>query len=175
MYSTNNKNDFIMKTNFIISVILLFILGASQSCKKDNDEDVNGDKILFDEVSSTNYAFYQSGTVLAPAAPSPHGSFRLKFNGIALSALDSTGELPVGGVFPTGSLIVKEIQSGGSTNLLAIIKKDPGNGNAGSGWLWAEYSPNGDATFSVGKKGDGCTGCHGGSPNRDLVRTFDLH
>jgi hypothetical protein len=55
------------------------------------------------------------------------------------------------------------------------MKKDPSNGNAGSGWVWAEFKTDGSASFSTGKKGDGCISCHSGLPNRDLTRTFDLH
>ena len=82
---------------------------------------------------------------------------------------------PAGNTFPSGSIIVKEVTSGGSVSLYAVMKKDPGNDNAGNGWLWGEYNPDGSTAFSVSKKGDGCISCHSGSPNRDLVRTFDLH
>ena len=55
------------------------------------------------------------------------------------------------------------------------MKKDPSNGNAGSGWVWAEFKTDGSAAFSTSKKGDGCISCHSNNPNRDLTRTFDLH
>ena len=55
------------------------------------------------------------------------------------------------------------------------MKKDPSSPVSGSDYQWAEFKPDGSATFSTGKKGDGCIFCHSGSTNRDLVGTFDLH
>ena len=157
-------------TFFAIASMIVII----QSCKKDKT-DTDADSALYSEVSAGGYTFYQNGTLLSGAAPSPHGSFKLRFNATAQAALDSTGELPAGNNFPNGSIIVKEIFSGSNINLIAVMKKDPSNGNAGSGWVWAEYNTDGSSAFSTGKKGDGCISCHSGNPNRDLVRTFDLH
>lgn len=162
-----------MKKIIATTTILLAVL-LMASCKKDKDaEDAN--KALLNEVNAGGYSYYASGNLLSGVSPSPHGSFKLRLNATAQAALDGTGELPAGGSFPNGSIIVKEIFSGSSINLLAIMKKDASNSNAGSGWVWAEIKPNGDVTFGVEKKGDGCISCHSGNPNRDLTRTFDLH
>jgi len=59
--------------------------------------------------------------------------------------------------------------------LYAVMKKDPSNGNAGNGWIWAEFETNGTVKTSVSAKGSACISCHSGTPNRDLIRTFDLH
>ena len=160
------------KPFFIIGFILLVM--SIQSCKKDK-VDTEADDTLYNEISASGYSYYQNGNLLAGAAPSTHGSFKLRFNAIALAALDSTGKLPTGNNFPTGSIVVKEIFSGNSINLLAVMKKDPSNKNAGSSWVWAEYKTDGSVAFSADKKGNGCIGCHSGSPNRDLIRAFDLH
>ena len=130
---------------------------------------------LYDESTADGLIYYRNGEVLAGQSPSPHGAFKLAFNDIAQAALDTSGELPVGAVFPEGSLIVKEIQTNGTLSLLAVMKKESGNDNAAEGWLWSEYDPDGSVVIGVSKKGTSCTGCHGGSPNRDLTRTFDLH
>ena len=100
----------------------------------------------------------------------------MHINSIAQSALDSTGKLPAGNSFPSGSVIVKEVYSSasGSINLYAVMKKDPANAVSGSGFHWAEFKVDGSASFSTGKKGDGCIGCHSNSSNRDLIRIFDL-
>ncbi|CAN5429045.1 hypothetical protein BH11BAC1_BH11BAC1_12950 [soil metagenome] len=158
---------------FTISVVILFIVFVA-ACKKDSQDD-NADSALFNEVHANGYSYYQSGVTLTGAPESPHGSFKLRFNGTALAALDSTGELPSGETFPNGSILVKEIYNGNDLDLYAVMKKDPSNGNAGSGWIWAEFKTDGSASFSTGKKGDGCISCHSGGLNRDLVRTFDLH
>jgi hypothetical protein len=163
-----------MQSRITVSIFLISTIVFVHSCKKDKT-DTDSDNKLYSEVKAAGYTFYQNGAVIPAASQSPHGPFRLRFNAVAQSALDSTGELPAGSSFPNGSIIVKEIQSGGNTSLYSVIKKDPSNGNAASGWIWAEFNTDGSAHYSTGKKGDGCTGCHSTSPNRDLVRTFDLH
>lgn len=163
-----------MKKSLIIITAIASAIVLMQACKKDKN-DTDADNALYSEVKAGGYSYYQNATLLSAAAASPHGSFKLRFNSTAQAALDSTGELPSGHTFPHGSIIVKEIYSGSSLNLYAVMKKDPSNGNAGSGWVWAEFNTDGSAHFSTGKKGDGCISCHSNSPNRDLVRTFDLH
>lgn len=163
-----------MRKAIITIGLMLTSIIIIQSCKKDT-ADTDADKALYSEISAGGYTYYQSGTLLSGVSPSPHGSFMLRFNATALAALDSTGELPAGGIFPSGSVIVKEIFDGSNINLYAVMKKDPSNGNAGSGWVWAEFNTDGSAAFSTGKKGNGCISCHSGSPNRDLTRTFDVH
>jgi len=163
-----------MKKSLFVLFALAVAVGSVQSCKK--DEDSKEDEALFAEIATAN-SYYQNAAVLSPAGNSPHGSFKLRFNGTANAALDSTGELPVGGSFPSGSLLVKEVVSNGTTSLYAVMKKDPGSVYAGSGWLWAEYNPDGSTVISVTKKGtDGeCVSCHSFNTNRDLTNTFDLH
>ncbi len=167
-----------MKPYLTIIIILFAIVTSVQSCKKDN-EDTSTDTDLFNETSSASGYTYYIGSpgITAGFGNSPHGFERVRFNSIAQAVLDSTGKLPSGASFPTGSIIVKEIYSSatGSINLLAIMKKDPDNGNSGNGYLWAEIKPDASVAFSTSKKGDGCISCHSGSPNRDLIRTFDLH
>ncbi|OFX48916.1 MAG: hypothetical protein A2046_08015 [Bacteroidetes bacterium GWA2_30_7] len=163
-----------MKKKIIAIGLIVTSIVTIQSCKKDK-ADKDADKELYSEITAGGYSYYQNGTLLSGVSPSPHGSFKLRFNATASAALDSTGELPTGSSFSTGSIIVKEIFSGSSINLYAVMKKDPSNGNAGSGWVWAEFKTDGSAAFSTSKKGDGCISCHSGSPNRDLTKTFDLH
>ena len=163
-----------MKKSFFVTGLLLAFIITIQSCKKDKT-DPDSDNRLFEELSSGTYSDYQGGIILSAASPSPHGSFKLRFNATATSALDTTGEIPSGNSFPSGSVIVKDVYDGTTLKLHAVMKKDPGSTNSGSGWLWAEYNTDGSVIFSTGKKGDGCISCHSGSPNRDLTRTFDLH
>jgi hypothetical protein len=113
--------------------------------------------------------------MLSPAAASPHGNYKLRFNDIAWSALDGSGKLPSNASFPEGSLIVKEVFSGDVITVFAVMKKSRNDFNAANGWVWAEISPTGDAYFSVKQRGSGCVSCHGDTPNRDFVRSFDLH
>ena len=167
-----------MKKYISITTILLFFIAFSQSCKKKDETSPDDDKALFALVGQSGYTYYVgTPTITAGAGNSPHGFMRVRFNATAKSALGSDGKLPTGSSFPTGSVIVKEIYSSatGAINLYAVMKKDPSSSVSGSGYQWAEFKTDGSASFSTGKKGDGCISCHSGSTNRDLVRTFDLH
>ena len=64
--------------------------------------------------------------------------YKLRFNSVALQALDSNGELPENASFPKGSVLVKEVYRNSVLIVLAVIKKAPTDANAGDGWLWAE-------------------------------------
>jgi hypothetical protein len=161
-----------MKTLSLI--ILITLIALIQSCKKDKAE-TTVDSSLYDEIVAGGFTYYRNANVLSGVAPSPHGSFRLRFNSTALAALDSTGELPAGNTFPNGSMLVKEVFSGGAVNIYVVMKKDPSNANASNGWVWGEFNTDGTTAYSVSNNGAACVSCHSGTPNRDLTRTFDLH
>jgi hypothetical protein len=144
--------------------IFIFFLTATlitvSSCKKATEED----KVLYDKVKSdVGFTFYKNSTaVLTSSSTSPHNDFfRMRYNDIAIAAMTDNGKLPVGGTFPDGSLVVKELYDtqGGALKLLAVMGKS-GSGSTGAGWKWAEYKPDGSAVYSVTKKGDGCISCH---------------
>ena len=166
-----------MKKHISVLVLFLSFILISQSCKKDTTSPAD-DAALFTLVGQSGYTYYV-GTpgITAATGNSPHSFERVRFNAIATAVLDSTGKLPAGNSFPTGSVIIKEIYTSatGSINLYSIMKKDPSSSVSGNGYQWAEFKPDGSAVFSTGKKGDGCISCHSGSANRDLIRTFDLH
>jgi len=156
----------------IISITLftaLMIVFFSCKKKKLNES-------LYEEASVHHgLAFYMNkDSILSAAGSSPHGSFKLKFNSTATAQFGVDGKFPAGGTFQKGSLIVKEVYAGGALTQYAIMKKDDSKFSA-SGWLWAEYGPDGKTVYSVGEKGKSCTGCHSGTPNRDLTISFDLH
>ena len=167
-----------MKNYLSITAIIFCFIVLSQSCKKKDEAIPNNDSGLFSLIGQSGYTYYV-GTpgITAGVGNSPHGFERVRFNAIAQAALDSSGKLPVGGSFPTGSVIVKDIYNSatGSINLYAVMKKDPGSSLSGSGYEWAEFNPDGSVVFSTSQKGNGCISCHSGSINRDLVRSFDLH
>ena len=157
--------------------VFLGITGITLSCTYNElpGDSIDTDESLFYQLQETGYSYYQGGQVLSPASASPHGNFRLRFNEIAWNALDASGKLPNNASFPEGSVIVKEVITGNAITVLAVIKKSRSDVNSANGWLWAELSPTGDAYFSINNRGSGCTSCHGDTPNRDFVRTFDLH
>jgi len=167
-----------MKETLLKMALILAVVLTIHSCKDDDDDEPappSADKLFYDEVVASGYTFYKNGNILPGISPSPHGSFKLRFNATAQAALDTTGELAIGGTFPTGSILVKEVYTGGNLDLYAVMKKDPSNGNASSGWTWAEYDTDGSTITSVTAKGTACVSCHASADNRDLVKTFDLH
>jgi hypothetical protein len=169
----------IMKKLTILLSLGIYMIAAVVSCTSDHSEpdpdDETTDAQLFAEISASGYTYYQNGNILAAASASPHGSFKLRVNSIAAAVLDANGELPAGSSFPTGSIVVKEVYSGSTLTLYAVMKKVPTNKNAGSGWIWAEVKTDGNYVYSTMSKGDQCVSCHSASQNRDLVRTYDLH
>lgn len=161
-------------TTLLLPIAMLLLVAFSSGCKK--AEATAEDDTIIAETLAGNLLYYQgNNTTLAGAGNSPHGQFKLLFNQTAWAALDSTGKLPVGNTFPEGSLIVKEIIKNGSTDLYAVMLKKPSSSNAGAGWLWNEFEPNGDIVISISDKGDACISCHRGNTNRDLTNSFDLH
>ncbi len=168
---------------------LLLALTAIAACKHEAANEVTPttnvtaitDAALFAESSTTNgFTYYKNNnTILPTSGPSAHNAFfRVRFNAIAFAALTDNGKLPVGGTFPEGSLIVKELHnnaSGTAETGIAIMKKNTGDPNANeNGWVWAEYFGDANTGLKVNTKGTGCNGCHSGPDNRDKVRLFHL-
>lgn len=166
--------------------VMLFIVTATfvfSNCENDSEDNPGPDpnpktpdQSLFELVKDKNFAYYKGENKVLPAAGgSPHGSFKLRFNDKALAALDATGKLPAGATFPDSSIVLKEVYTGNTLTLLVPMMRARSNANSGGGWIWGEYSPDGSVIYSVTSKGGACVSCHSNSPNRDLVRSFDLH
>jgi hypothetical protein len=163
--------------NVNLLTLLFFAMALSiahASCK--HPVATSEDQAIMDEVMTSTLLYYQGNDVLLrESGNSPHGDFKLLFNQTAWDALDSTGRLPVGGTFPDGSLIVKDIVKGGSTDLYAVMLKKPSSGLSNLGWVWNEFKPNGGLVIGAEDKGKACVGCHRGNTNRDYTNSFDLH
>jgi hypothetical protein len=147
------------------------------------------DDALFDKAFETGYTFYMGNSDTlgyTPLGGGHSGLIRVRFNAIAQSALGTDGRLPSGAVFPSGSLVVKELyqQRGGPLYAIAIMLKSPSDPNAASGWVWGEYYADRRKVAPVANKGSQCVGCHSitatnspvpdDSGHRDFVRTFGL-
>jgi hypothetical protein len=162
------KSNTIIIGSFACVISLLFVSG----CKKKD----NTNESLYKEAKDAGLTFYKDkDTIYSPAGGSPHGNFKLKMNSIAKSKVNSSGVLPPGETFPNSALIVKEVYKNGALEMYAVIKKQSSSEFVASGWMWAEYAPDGKVLTDVAKKGEGCVSCHSGGTNRDLVRSFDLH
>ena len=158
----------------IARFILYSIFFCLCSCTYDSvvPEGVTTDEQLYQWSKDSALHYYKNDTnTLGPAGNSPHGSFKVRFNAIALAALDSSGKLPAGGIFPEGSIVVKQTTSG----ILAVMMKRSASPHAALNWLWAEYSTSGSTVISLNKRGTACTSCHSETGHRDYVRLFDLH
>ena len=170
-----------MKNLFKISTLALVSLIIISACKKDEDEPDTTPSTpavagLYDQIKSdSGYTYFDGGKLLSGKAPSPHGSFKLRFNSIAQATLDTSGALPAGSQFPENSIIVKDIYKGGSLAIYAVMQKKASDPNVASGWVWVEYGPSGNEIYRASLKGAGCTGCHSTDKHRDYVKTFDLH
>lgn len=170
------------RTASIILVLLIFL-----ACKKEVFDTVvvdnpattqiaDQEKTLYNlSKSDSGYTYYRNGDTLSGIAPSPHGEFKLRFNSIAKSVLDTNNELPVGGTFPENSMVIKEVYRSDELSLIITIQKQSNDPNAANGWLWVEFDTTGKVVHSITKKGKGCIGCHNTDANRDLLKTFDLH
>lgn len=154
--------------------VVIMLLLSVYYCNKDSG-DLGTDTELYSEIRNGKFTYYNNGNVLTGSSSSPHGSFKLRFNQAAASLLDTLGELPIGYDFPPGSLLIHEHFNGEILVSLSVMKKDPSHINAVNGWLWCEFDGNGSASYSTGKKGESCINCHSSIPNRDFVKTFDLH
>ena len=147
-----------------------------------DSSDVASDSALFALVTSrqpfsgyTRFPNLDAGPDGILAASSAHQPrIRVSMNATAAGALQN-GRLPSGASFPDGSIVFKEVLTGVSPNLYAIMYKDRANPRAGNGWLWAEIRPDGGVIFSITNKGNGCTSCHSleQGPQHDFVRIFE--
>ena len=160
----------------VASLASLLLLSACTKDKITSDED----SLLYQDVVATAvFSWYKNDpTIVASSSGSGHaGYFRVRFNNIAVAAFDSSGKLPLGSVFPEGSIVVKELFNSASSADLreyAVMKKAPGSSNSEGGWLWAEYEPGGGVKYSTTNKGSSCVGCHSAQGHRDLVRLFEI-
>lgn len=155
---------------FTTGIVLVAALIACTKKQGTNPALAFSDKALLDSCRQENLPYYKNDpNSLLSGSSGPHGTFKLRFNAIANKALTDNGKLPVSGSFPEGSLIVKDIYSGGSISLYAFMYK------RGGSWLWGEIAPNGNILYSVNKNPSTCTGCHSQTGQRDLVVSFNFY
>lgn len=160
--------------------ILLAVVYLSGCSSKKEEGLVISDASLFDLTQTVSSFTYLNKTTdtLPVAGNSPHGGFvRVRFNQKAISAMNDSATRLSKTFFPDESLIVKEVYgtSGGPLLEYAVMYKLPGAANSTSGWVWAEYLPDGSPEYSAINKGGECISCHEASGNYDLVQIFRFH
>lgn len=158
-----------MKFIFLYSLLIVALI----CCTKDQGKNPSlayTDRALLDSCKQDYHRYYKDDeSTLLSGAHGPHGTFKLRFNSIAYNALTDQGKLPSGSSFPEGSLLIKDVYSGSSLTLYAIMYK---KSNA---WLWAEIEPGGSILHSINAAESICTGCHSQSGNRDLAVSFNFY
>ena len=94
---------------------------------------------------------------------------RTRFNAKAARVLDDDGRVVEDTVFPTGSLIVKELWSNTTTlGTYAVMLKRPGDPAADpDGWIWGYLRETGEVRVSALDRGASCRSCHSQSGNID--------
>ena len=163
-----------MKKSILFAFTLVILMAVVYSCTKDKGRNpalAYTDFALRDSCeTSAAFVYYKNDpSAVYSGSNGPHGTFKLKFNHKAYSQLTDGGKLPVGSVFTDGSMVVKEIVSGGKLTKYALMYKLKG------AWLWAEFTPDLVKDLSVNDNSSLCTSCHSQAGNRDLVNTFSFH
>jgi len=157
-----------MKILYLFPAVVVILV----CCTKDQGKNpalAYNDLALLDSCIQNHRYYKNDDQTLLSGAHGPHGTFKLRFNAIALKALTDNDKLPLGSVFPNGSLIIKDIYRGNDLSLYAFMYKKSGT------WLWAEIKPDKQVLHSVNGTESICTGCHSQSGNRDLVVSFNFY
>ena len=159
-----------MTKNTIALIIFCCVLIGSCTYKtfKPGPSPYDKDSLLDSARNEAAFVYYKNDpSIIYSGTNGPHGAFKLKFNKMAYAALTDNDKLPVGGVFPNGSFIVKEVAGNG---VIAFMYKRNGT------WLWGEFKADGSTIFDVSKDPDGtCINCHSQSGQRDLVVSFNFY
>lgn len=166
------KKQKLLSLLFLICVIAVFI----SSCKKkDDDEPTAFDTELYNMAKETSgfVWFKNSSAALPKSSGTGHSQpfLRTRYNAVAATQLDSTGQILTGATFSENSLIVKELLNSSSVlERYAILYKKPGNANAdANGWVWGYINADGSVAAPAADKGSSCNGCHSQTDNIDYM------
>lgn len=130
------------------------------------------DSLLFTYVkdSASQTPYLNSTNQSTFTSDAAHGSklYKLMVNTKARNAMTDGGKLPVNGVFPDSSLMVKKLYNALSqVDFYAVMYKKDG------AWKWAEFNAVGTVVKSINSNSDNCISCH--ASDRDRVNTFVVH
>jgi hypothetical protein len=162
-----------MKYQIALSIILSSLV-VLNSCKGEK-ADSGIDKELYDMAKSTNgFVWYKNSNSLldkSNGSGHPQAKLRTRYNATAASQLDSEGKILPNAIFPTGSLIVKELHTiSGNLDRYALLWKQPDNEFADeNGWVWGYINSNGNVAASAEERGTACINCHSQSDNIDYM------
>ncbi|HKP61036.1 MAG TPA: hypothetical protein VJV78_30105 [Polyangiales bacterium] len=119
---------------------------------------------LWQDIHAQDYRAFQRapGYEARRHSNAPHGDKVIIYiNDLVATALASSEPIAS---WPEGSLIIKDGFDGPSLEIVAVMQK------RSTGWYWAEYAPDGDASYSG--QPQLCIDCHGSGA--DYVRAFSF-
>ncbi|CAN5693810.1 hypothetical protein BH11BAC1_BH11BAC1_06040 [soil metagenome] len=164
------------KKNISISTILLVLFFSVYliSCTKDKYEDRINYELFLMAKGTVGFKWYLNSDVIKPkSSGSGHSKpfLRTRYNSVASTQLDSTGQIIPGSIFPEGSLVVKELFDDATTlGRYAVLFKKTGDANADAkGWIWGYINADGTIAEPSSNKGKACSGCHSQSGNIDYM------
>lgn len=157
-----------------MAIIACCLVSCGDKPFTSDDPTVLTDAKMYDSAKKTiGFTWYKKNdALLGKGSHSGHSEpfLRTRYNAIATTVLDASGSIKAGTVFPTGSIIVKELINSDRTTVgtYAMMVRQPTDPNADSkGWVWGYYRGSGDVRTSVSSKGNGCISCHSQSGNID--------
>lgn len=114
----------------------------------------------FERLQGSGYSGWATapGYAMPQAAKGPHGdTVSIYLNDVAASALAARAA-----EWPVGTIIVKDIFSGGSLAQVASMER------VADGWLWGEWNADG-SPIAEGVGAEPCEGCHTKDPDATLA------
>jgi hypothetical protein len=162
-----------MKHGFLLLACGCVILAVAGCAQREEEtafsaETVNAAELytmFTQDMPYEDWSFWPDAQGLMPGK-APHGAFIKNFvNDKALN--------PSGGLYPYGSLIVKENYMPDTTLAkLTVMYKVKGYNPDGGDWFWAVYSADGEVEAEG--KIQGCVGCHRARRDQDYTFLHDV-
>lgn len=158
------------KTTTFSLIALLFASGmVIQACSKDDDSSDDPEEPAQFEANNSTFSDFENWTLRAthlgpdPAVGELHGP---NDSTVVREIYVKNNQLPVNGVYPQGTVIVKHSYNPSATvdEYTAMVKRGGNFNSTDNGWEW--FLLNSDGTIkSRGAKitGINCGGCHSGA------------
>lgn len=127
-----------------------------------DNQDPSGARALWQSIHEQDYRSFQRapGYETKRRSNAPHGDDVIIYVNERLAQALAAAQ-PIDS-WPEGALIVKDGFDGSELELVAVMEK------RSTGWYWAEYGADGDASYSGAP--ELCTNCH--RSGADYVRAF---
>jgi hypothetical protein len=154
-----------MRSSTLLFCAVLLLVALTGGCKHEPDTSTLDLELLDLARNAEGHTWYRStDALLNRTSGSGHTEafLRTRYNAIAATVLDSNARVLQDTVFPSGSLIVKELWESSSTlGTYAVMLKRPEDASAdASGWVWGYIRSNGEVRHSALDGGAVCISCH---------------